>query len=74
MVKQTSPKLESIIDLLCDGNCHSQSELQKTAQLNEHQTREVVAFLTEFGLAEISDKNKKLKLTVAAKKLFTKVI
>ena len=72
MVKQTSLKLESIIDLLCDGNCHSQSELQKAAQLNEYQIKEVGAFLTEYGLAETSNGNQKLKLTAAAKKLFTK--
>jgi DNA-binding IclR family transcriptional regulator len=71
-VKQTSPKLESIIDLLCDGNCHSQSELQKTAQLNEHQTREVVAFLTEYGFAEVSNGNEKLKLTNDTRRLFSK--
>jgi len=60
--------------LLCDGNCHSQSELQKIAQLGEYQTRKVVAFLTRYGFAEIDNMNEKLTITSAARRLFTKPI
>jgi len=73
-MKQTLRKLESIINLICSGNCYSKSELKKTAQLNEHQTKKVVVFFTEFGLAEMSNENQKLKLALDAKKLFTKSI
>ena len=74
MVKYLSSKLKGIIDLLCDGNCHSQSELQKAAQLSEYQIREVVSFLSEYGFAEMTNGNEKLKLTRTAKKLFTQSI
>ena len=73
-MKQLSSKLEGIIDLLCDGNCYSQFELQNALQLREHQTKEVMTFLIKYGFAEISNENQKLKLTIAAKKLLTKSI
>jgi uncharacterized membrane protein YukC len=62
------------MDLLCDGNCHSQSELQNVAQLKEYQARAVIAFLTEFGFAEMNNENAKLKITNVARKLFAKSI
>jgi hypothetical protein len=73
-VYQLSSKLSGIIDLLCDGNCYSQSELQNVAQLDEYQARAVVAFLTEFGFAEVSSENTKLRITIVARKLFAKSI
>ncbi len=73
-MKKLSSKLKSIIDLLCNGKCHSQSELQNAAHLSEYQTKEVVAFLTEYGFAEMSNGNEKLELTNAARILFSKLI
>lgn len=71
-VKQLSSKLRGIIDLLCDGNYHSQSELQNAEQLKEYQTRAVIEFLTEFGFAEMRNENAQLKITNVARKLFAK--
>lgn len=62
------------MDLLCDGNCHSQPELQNAARLSEYQIREVVAFLTDYGFAEMTSGTEKLKLTIAAKKLFARSV
>ena len=73
-VKQLSSKLNRIIDLLCDGNCHSKSELQKVAQLGEYQTRKVVAFLTIYGFVEMGNMNEELTITSAARRLFVKSI
>jgi hypothetical protein len=73
-VHQLSSKLSGIIDLLCDGNCYSQSELQNVAQLKEYQARAVIAFLIEFGFAEMRSENAKLRITNVARKLFAKSI
>jgi hypothetical protein len=60
--------------LLCDGNCYSKSELQSVAQLEEYQARAVMAFLTDFGFAEMGNENAKLRITNVARKLFVKSI
>ena len=73
-VKQLSSKLERIVDLLCDGNCHSQSELQKLAQLSEYQIRKIAAFLSRYGFAEMNYGNEKLTITSDARRLFAKSI
>ena len=69
---QLPSKLKVVIDLLCDGNCYSQSELQNLAQLSESQTSEVIAFLIEYGFVKMSNENEKLRMTPTAKKIFTK--
>ena len=65
-------KLKVVIDLLCDGNCYSQSELKNLAQLSEDQTSKVIAFLVEYGFVNMSNENEKLRITQTAKKLFAK--
>jgi len=59
--------------LLCDGNCHSKSELQKVAELGEYQTRKVVAFLVRYGFVDIGNVEE-LVITSAARRLFAKSI
>lgn len=64
-------RIQSLIELLCDGNCHSLFELETGAKLSEYQTKEVVGFLTEFGIIELADGKEKAKISNAAKELFS---
>ena len=64
-----SARLRSLLDILCDGKCHSLEELQTRAHLSQSQTRAAVTFLTEYGFAEMTDHNGKVRLTESAKEL-----
>jgi DNA-binding IclR family transcriptional regulator len=64
--------LQDILELLCDGNCHSLYELQVGAQLSESQTRAAVEFLTEYGFAEMTDHDQKVRISNTARKLLEK--
>ena len=68
-VKQLPSKLQNILELLDDGRLHGLDELQEKTELSEKQTRELVAFLTEYGFAEINHGNKNVRISQAAKKL-----
>ena len=71
-VCQLSTRLQDILELLCDGNCHSLYELQVGAQLSESQTRTTVEFLTEYGFAEMTDNDQKVRISEIARKLLEK--
>ena len=45
-------------------------ELQIGAQLSENQTREIVAFLAEYGFVEMDQGNEKVRISNTAKELF----
>ena len=68
-MKKLAYKVGHVLELLCDGSCHSLLELQTGIRLNEKQVKEVTAFLTEFGFAEMTDSSK-LRIREDAKKLF----
>ena len=68
-MKKLASKLRHILELLCDGRCHSLVELQTGGSLNEKQVREVTDFLTAFGFTEMTG-NQKLRIREDAKKLF----
>jgi len=70
-VKPLSSKLQGILELLGDGRFHELNELQKETELSEKQTREIVAFLTEYGFVETNNGNEKVRISKAARKLLT---
>jgi hypothetical protein len=47
-------------------------ELQVGAQLSESQTRAAVEFLTEYGFAEMTDNDQKVRISNTARKLLEK--
>jgi len=67
-----SNRLQDILELLCDGTCHSVYELQVGAQLKETQTRAAVEFLTEYGFAEWTGNDGKVRISETAKELLEK--
>lgn len=69
-MKKLASKLKHILEVLCDGSCHSLFELQTGIRLSEKQVRAVTAFLTEFGFAEMIS-NRELRIREDAKELFT---
>ena len=62
-----SHKLQNIINLLCDGECHSLDELREETHLNERQIEATVAFLMKYGFVE--NKGIGVRATRSAKKL-----
>ena len=62
--------MQIFLQFLGDGRFHGLNELQQKTELNDKQTKQVVAFLTEFGFAEMSYGNEKVKISEAARKLF----
>ncbi len=63
-------RIRSLIELLCDGKCHSLFELQVGAELSEFQARRVVEFLAEYGFVELTDRKEKVRLSDSVKELF----
>ena len=68
-MKPLSSKLQGILELLGDGRFHGLNDLQKETELSEKQTREIVAFLTEYGFVETKNGNEKVRISKAARKL-----
>jgi hypothetical protein len=66
-----SSKLQDILELLGDGKFHGLDELQVRTRLSEKQAREVVAFLTEYGFAEMNRQKTKIRVSKDAKRLLT---
>ena len=64
-----SSKLQNIIDLLCNGKCHTIDEFQKETNLNERQIEAAVAFLVDYDFAEMN-KGLEVRITGVAEKLF----
>lgn len=65
-----SSKLQNIIDLLCIGRCYTLNELQEETHLSDRQVEATVAFLVNYGFAEM-DKGNEVRITKVAEKLFT---
>ena len=70
-MKQLSSKLGSILELLGDGKYHGVEELQEEIELSAEQTREILTFLTEYGFAEMNQRNEKARIRKDAKKLLS---
>jgi hypothetical protein len=68
-----SSKLQNIIDLLCIGRCHTLDELQKETNLSDKQIEATVAFLVNYGFAEMN-KGNDVRITRVAQKLFTQTL
>jgi hypothetical protein len=62
--------LQNILNLLCDGRCHSLVELRTEADLSERQIKAAVAFLIDYGFAEMN-KGIQVRISRAAEKLIT---
>ena len=73
MINRLSSRLQNIVDLLSDGKCHTSDELQKVANLSERQIDAAVAFLVDYGFAEMNKKNE-VRITRIAKKLFNQTL
>jgi DNA-binding IclR family transcriptional regulator len=70
-VKCLSSKLESILELFADGRYHGVEELIEESALSEEQAREILAFLIEYGFAEMNEKKEKARISRDAKGLFS---
>ena len=68
-MKKLASKFEGILELLDDGRFHALDELQEGTELSENQTKTIVAFLAEYGFAEMNKGNDKVRISKAAKKL-----
>ena len=72
-MNRLSFKLQNILNLLCDGRCHSLVELQTETYLSERQIKAAVTFLTDYGFAEMS-KGIQVRISRAAEKLITQTL
>ena len=70
MVKRGAFKVQNIINLLCDGRYHTLDELQEETVFSKMQIEATVAFLLNFGFAEMN-KGIGVRITKDAKKFFT---
>ena len=61
--------MQTFLELLGDGGFHGLNELLQKTELNDKEAKQVVAFLTEFGFAEMSYGNEKVRISKAARKL-----
>jgi len=68
-VKKLTFKFEGIFELLDDGRFHGLGELREITELSENHTRAIVAFLAEYGFAEMNKWNDKVRISRAARKL-----
>jgi DNA-binding IclR family transcriptional regulator len=57
--------------LFADGRYHRVEEFMEKTELNEEHTREILAFLIEYGFAEMNEGNEKARISENAKKLFS---
>jgi len=54
--------IEEVVRLLEDGTWHSFSEIKAKINLSEDRFREAAKFLKDFDLADIDDKQERLKI------------
>jgi len=59
-----------MINLLCDGRCHSLDELQKETSFSKKQIEATVSFLLNYGFAEMN-KGIGVRITKDSEKFFT---
>ena len=60
-------KITLILEILGDGKWHQIDKLQREANLTEHQTEEVIAFLNQYGFLKIDHINEKARITKSVK-------
>lgn len=73
MINRLPSRLQNIIDVLSDGKCHTSDELQKATNLSERQIDAAVAFLVDYGFAEMN-KRIEVRITRVAEKLFKQAL
>ena len=62
-------KIAAFLELLKDSRWHEKTELQKSLELDEQKTQEIMAFLSEYNLVKIDRENEKIRLNRDFKKL-----
>ena len=62
-------KIAAFLELLKDSKWHEKTELQKSLELDEQQTQEIMAFLNEYNLVKMDHEKEKVRLNRDFKKL-----
>jgi len=62
-------KIAAFLELLKDSRWHEKTELQKSLELDDQKTQEIMAFLSEYNLVKIDSENEKIRLNRDFKKL-----
>jgi hypothetical protein len=66
-------KIDWALELINDGNWHSIDALRRSVDFSEFEINELINFLSEYNLAQISPEKSKIKLNQDFKKLLNQI-